>query len=81
MKTILLISLAMLSLASCNHRLTMLPKDAIMLIPTDTMDDRPMYSIIKKGKCIMENMYAEEIFISLKQGKWQYNETALVQSH
>ena len=68
-------------LSSCST-MKNISKDSYIMVPTDTLDGRPMYSIlIKEGrhtKCVMENMYAEEIAYSLKTGVWQYNEDLIV---
>lgn len=80
MKIILSLVIVIL-MASCSTTKNF-SKDSYMVVPTDTLDGRPMYSILVKDgkitKCIMENMYAEEIANSLKTGVWQYNEDLIV---
>jgi len=55
---------------------------AYIVVPMDSVDGRPTYSILlktdKQVKCIMKNMYAEEIGQSLKTGTWQYNEDLII---
>lgn len=50
------------------------PDNKIVIIPVDTIDDRPVYDVVLKNDSLVEHMYAEEIGYSLNQGKWQYNE-------
>jgi hypothetical protein len=51
----------------CEHK-------GILLIPTDTVDGRPVYSVLLDDGTGLDLMYAEEIAHSLVTGKWQYNE-------
>ena len=71
----------MLSLSSCSNQLTKLREDTIVLVPSGSVDDRPTFDVYSKGKLIMEHMYTEEISLSIKEGKWQYNEMATIESH
>jgi hypothetical protein len=47
----------------------------IILIPTDSVDGRPTYSVLLPDGTAMDSMYPEEIALSLNEGVWQYNET------
>jgi hypothetical protein len=47
----------------------------IILIPTDSVDGRPTYSVLLPDGTAMDGMYPEEIALSLNEGVWQYNET------
>jgi hypothetical protein len=50
------------------------PDNKIVLIPTDTIDGRPVYDVVLKNDSLVEHMYSEEIANSLNTGKWQYDE-------
>lgn len=45
-----------------------------MVIPVDTVDDRPTYNVVFEDEKGYDSMYPEEIANSLNTGKWQYNE-------
>jgi hypothetical protein len=49
-----------------------------VIIPTGEIDpdtDRPFFNVILPDGKTLENMYAEEIALSLMSGKWQYDDT------
>lgn len=52
-----------------------LPQDfPIQIIPTDTVDGRPVYTVLFSDSTAMDSMYAEEIGASLSTGVWGYDE-------
>ena len=54
---------------------TILEKDfPIQIIPTDTVDGRPTYTVLFSDSTAMDSMYAEEIGSSLATGVWGYDE-------
>lgn len=46
----------------------------IVIIPTDTVDDRPIYSVLFSDETALDYMYPEEIANGLNSGRWEYNE-------
>lgn len=51
---------------------------AIMIIPADTVNGRPTYSVIFEDEKGMDHMYGEEIGNSLATGKWDYDEDLVI---
>lgn len=51
---------------------------AIMLIPSDTVEGRPTYTVIFEDEKALDFMYAEEIGNSLATGKWDYDEDLVI---
>lgn len=51
---------------------------AIMIIPADTVNGRPTYSVIFEDEKGMDHMYGEEIGNSLATGKWGYDEDLVI---
>jgi hypothetical protein len=51
-----------------------IPDGRIVIIPVDTMDDRPTYNVLFNDEDGMDSMYPEEIAIGLATGNWDYNE-------
>lgn len=48
-------------------------KSDVVIRKSDLFEGRQTFTVIVDGKT-MEYMYAEEIAMSLKTGKWEYNE-------
>jgi hypothetical protein len=48
--------------------------NSIVLIPADTVDNRPTFHVIFHDSSYIEHMYPEEIAQSLITGEWDYNE-------
>jgi hypothetical protein len=46
----------------------------MVVIPTDTIDGRPTYSILFRDEEGLDGMYAEEIGYGLMSGNWKYDE-------
>lgn len=56
-------------------------KTPISIRPLDVVDGRTIYDVFAGGKWVGDQMYAEEIAISLISGTWQYDETAHICNH
>lgn len=50
----------------------------IVIIPVDTVDDRPTYKVLFSDEEGMDNMYPEEIANGLNSGRWVYNEMLII---
>lgn len=57
-----------------------LPKDSVLLIPTDDVDGRPIFSVLfqDSSKKALDYMYGEEIANGLATGNWEYDENLSV---
>jgi hypothetical protein len=47
---------------------------SMMIIPSDTVEGRPTYTILFEDEKGLDHMYGEEIGNSLATGKWAYDE-------
>ena len=53
-----------------------LPKNSVVIIPTDNVDGRPIFSVLfqDEKKSALDYMYGEEIVNGLVSGNWNYDE-------
>jgi hypothetical protein len=51
---------------------------AIMIIPSDTVEGRPTYTVLFEDEKGLDHMYGEEIGNSLATGKWDYDEDLVI---
>lgn len=51
-------------------------KEGVLIVPAGEDPDtgRPLFNVLFPDNKGMENMYAEEIALSLSTGEWQYND-------
>ena len=47
---------------------------SMLIIPSDTVEGRPTYTILFEDEKGLDHMYGEEIGNSLATGKWAYDE-------
>lgn len=50
----------------------------MVIIPTDTIDGRPTYTILFRDEEGLDGIYAEEIGYGLMSGKWKYDEDIVI---
>ena len=53
-----------------------LPQNSVVIIPTDNVDGRPIFSVLfqDEKKSALDYMYGEEIVNGLMSGNWNYDE-------
>lgn len=53
-----------------------LPENSVVIIPTDNVDGRPIFSVLfqDEKKSGLDYMYGEEIVNGLVSGNWNYDE-------
>ena len=54
---------------------------SIIIVPSDTAEGRPTFTVYFSDGKALDYMYAEEIAQSLKTGKWQYDEDLTLASN
>jgi hypothetical protein len=51
---------------------------SIIIVPSDTTDGRPTFTVYFSDGKALDYMYPEEIAQSLNTGKWDYDETLML---
>lgn len=79
MKKLLALAVIITALFSCKeecHRKhqNLIADGRMVIIPTDTIDGRPTYSVIFNDEDVMDGLYPEEIANGLATNIWDYNE-------
>lgn len=58
----------------CSHN----TPGSIMIIPSDTVEGRPTFTVLFEDEKGLDHMYGEEIGNSLATGKWDYDEDLVI---
>lgn len=59
----------------CNHMyINATDDDRFIIIPQDSCDGKPTFTVVFDDDFTIEHMFAEEIMVGLAKGEWKYND-------